>query len=132
MKQPIEEKWKETMRQKWEGANTGGHNSISTPVMEEILSDIENLLEQERKKYIEEGFQDGIGEFNQKSFSDGVACGIRDERRRVSEALTVNLDTSVILDGWENYWIDAENGRYIECCVECGNSKRIKEAIINK
>lgn len=83
MKQPIEEKWKETMRQKWEGANTGGHNSISTPVMEEILSDIENLLEQERKKYIEEGFQDGIGEFNQKSFSDGVACGIRDERRRL-------------------------------------------------
>ncbi len=57
---------------------------------------------------------------------------LEQERKRMSEALTVSLDTSVMLDGWEKYWIDAENCRYIEGCVECGNSKRIKEAIINK
>lgn len=55
----------------------------TNPMDGKLKSFIENLLEQERKKYIEEGFQDGIGEFNQKSFSDGVACGIRDERRRL-------------------------------------------------
>ena len=67
--------------------------------------------------------------FELKSFIENL---LEQERQRMSEALTVNLDTSVMLDGWEKYWIDAENGRYIEGCVECGNSTRIKKAIINK
>ena len=114
----IEEKWKETIRQKWEGANTGGHNAISTPVMEEILSDIENLLEQERKKYIEEGFQDGIGEFNQKSFSDGVACGIRDERRRVFAALLKDNPMSTKKEKCNHD--EFVRGQVGEECLECG------------
>ena len=71
--QPIEEKWKETMRQKWEGANTGGHNAISTPVMEEILVDIENLLEQEREKSSDAKFH----------FTNGVL----EERKRMSDEI---------------------------------------------
>lgn len=62
----------------------------------------------------------------------GYHKGKMAERKRMSEVLTVNLDMSQMLDGWDKYWIDAKNGRYIEGCAECGNSKRIKESIINK
>src|SRR3990167_3227938 len=41
-------------REKWEGANTGGHNSISTPVMNEMLSDISSGLYSQRQKIKEE------------------------------------------------------------------------------
>lgn len=63
-----------------------------------------------------------------KSFIENL---LQQERQRMSDALTVNLDTSVMLDGWEKYWIDAKNGRYIEGCVECGNSNRINVALGN-
>ena len=41
-------------REKWEGANTGGHSSISTPVMDEILSDITQALQAKEKEVREE------------------------------------------------------------------------------
>jgi hypothetical protein len=45
-----EPEWVETFRRKWEGANTGGHNAISTPVMDEMLSDIQDTIDEEREK----------------------------------------------------------------------------------
>lgn len=45
--------WQERFRQKWEGANTGGYNAISTPVMDEIIKDIFQAVEEERNRIIE-------------------------------------------------------------------------------
>lgn len=64
--------------------------------------------------------------------SHGVQEAVLEERRRIEEALTVDLSTSVMLDGWQRYWTEVEGGRFIEGCIECENSKRIKEALINK
>ncbi len=74
----------------------------------------------------------GLDKDQHDEIFDFIENLLEQERRRTSDALTISLDTSVLLDGWEKYWIDAENGRYIEGCVECGNSTRIKKAIINK
>lgn len=45
--------WQERFRQKWEGANTGGYNAISTPVMDEIIKDIFQAVEEDRNRIIE-------------------------------------------------------------------------------
>lgn len=44
------ENWEEEFRNKWEGVNTGEHNAISTPVMDEIISDISKLLSSQKEE----------------------------------------------------------------------------------
>lgn len=77
----------------------------------------------------------GYGDFYRAlafKFSDLIQAAVEEERHRISELLTVNLETSKMLDGWEKYWVEVEGGRFIERCIECENDKRIRYAIINK
>lgn len=49
---PSEEKkdWEESFRRKWEGANTGDHNYISTPTINKIIEDIREKMKEERER----------------------------------------------------------------------------------
>ena len=58
----------------------------------------------------------------------GIEKKIREE---ILKELTEKLDLDNMLEGYEKHWIDVGNGRYIEHCIECENSKRIKE-LLNK
>lgn len=111
---------------------TDGKKIVGIASASEVITDfIENLLEQERAE--RDNFWAKNEESRLKNYEAlGYHKGKMAERKRMSEVLTVNLDMSQMLDGWDKYWIDAKNGRYIEGCAECGNSKRIKESIINK
>lgn len=121
---PTEEKWKEDLSSKCPWMYKGVKFNI-------VVKFIENLLEQERAE--RDNFWAKNEESRLKNYEAlGYHKGKMAERKRMSEVLTVNLDMSQMLDGWDKYWIDAKNGRYIEGCAECGNSKRIKESIINK
>jgi len=153
-----EPEWVETFRRKWEGANTGGHNAISTPVMDEMLSDIQDILKEENfekalAKAAEKLNDECLAE-KEESYLEGQMAGglnafpicieeiekakaellskIEEEKERIFKALTVDIDTSQMLDGWEKYWVSVGSGRYIEGCIECENSKRIKEALLSK
>ena len=146
MNQPIEEKWKEEFEKRFryffhqpcercsiaiEGETMRDRIIFTDSMKQEVVSFIENLLEQERAE--RDNFWAKNEESRLKNYEAlGYHKGKMAERKRMSEVLTVNLDMSQMLDGWDKYWIDAKNGRYIEGCAECGNSKRIKESIINK
>ena len=133
MNQPIEEKWKVRFRCEFTtiGEGFSDRKWYGYPSPDQIESFIENLLEQERAE--RDNFWAKNEESRLKNYEAlGYHKGKMAERKRMSEVLTVNLDMSQMLDGWDKYWIDAKNGRYIEGCAECGNSKRIKESIINK
>ena len=148
MNQPIEEeKWKIDFRKEFPSFLTDNHNGKIVPIYngwwvfvqgykrrnlpQDIEDFIENLLEQERAE--RDNFWAKNEESRLKNYEAlGYHKGKMAERKRMSEVLTVNLDMSQMLDGWDKYWIDAKNGRYIEGCAECGNSKRIKESIIKK
>ena len=135
MNQPIEEKWKEDFDSRFtelllQVDDTAGKDDYCRAA-EWVKSFIENLLGQERAE--RDNFWAKNEESRLKNYEAlGYHKGKMAERKRMSEVLTVNLDMSQMLDGWDKYWIDAKNGRYIEGCAECGNSKRIKESIINK
>jgi len=104
----------------------------------EINSFIQSTIKKEKEKSFVEGqMAGGLNAFPicieeiEKAKAE-LLSKIEEEKERIFKALTVDIDTSQMLDGWEKYWVSVGSGRYIEGCIECENSKRIKEALLSK
>ena len=48
---------------------------------------------------------------------------------RMRKDLTQTLDIANMLEGWERYWKEVDDGRYVQWCVECENSDKILQAL---
>jgi hypothetical protein len=48
-----------------------------------------------------------------------------DEEQRIKHQLTHSINKEKMLDGWERYWIDVGDSRYVENCIECENADKI-------
>lgn len=62
-------------------------------------------------------------------YEDHLSLLLNSLKEEVEQSLTEELDTSKMLEGFEKYWTKQSNGRYIERCIECGNTERIEKVL---
>jgi len=100
----------------------------------------QELIEEKVNKYTEAKalFRLGEGELERwarlqnllvEILQDTIDTVLKEERKRVLEALTTTKDTTQMLQGWERYWIEVKPNRFVENCIECENTVRILKAL---
>lgn len=64
-----------------------------------------------------------------KQFKDFIQqeidIAVAEREKEIVKELTEELDMSKMLEGFERYWQKHTSGRYIERCIECGNTDKI-------
>lgn len=102
----------------------------NTKKLEEI---VETLLEElsygGRKNYLDDTMgMDTAREILRTTLHHQLQKAREEEREKIARLLTVEIDKSKMLEGWEKYWKKIGN-RYGEWCGECENYWRIEAAI---